>query len=327
VSTLAENGLAIVLDDNGKPGYINAKGEWVIPPKFASVSSFTTNGLAKAEDDNGKQGFINAKGEWGIPPKFASVSSFTANGLAKAEDDNGKQGFINAKGEWVIPPKFASVSSFTANGLTDAEDGNGRYGFINAKGEWIIPPKFKLTFGFAANGLAGAKDDNGKWGYINAKGEWVIPPKFASAYSFDANGLASVQFKEDDPTRQYIDSTGRSVVPIALPAPASMKMRAVADTREVLNTRGDVVLVIAQVCGAEVSKNLNDEITWPKKSTAQICEESKRSLPGGKASAGCQNLEGALPPQTPPAGESIPCTPQFQMAGEPRETSGESPEN
>jgi hypothetical protein len=163
-----------------------------------------------------------------------------------------------------------------------AKDDNGKSGFINAKGEWVIPPKFEAMGMFSANGLAMARGDNGKWGFINAKGEWVIPPKFEDAVSFKANGLAWVQFEKDGPVHyiedgpeHYIDSTGRSVVPVAhdLPPPASMKVRAVADAREVLNARGDVVLVIVRVCGVEVSKNLDDEITWPKKSAAQICEE------------------------------------------------------
>jgi hypothetical protein len=34
-----------------------------------------------------------------------------------------------------------------------------------------------------------------------------------------------------------------------------------------------VVLVIDKVCGVEVSKNPDGQITWPKKSEAQICEE------------------------------------------------------
>jgi hypothetical protein len=144
-------------------------------------------------------------------------------------------------------------------------DDNDKRGFIDAKGEWVIPPRFKRADSFATNGLARAEGDNGKQGFIDAKGEWVIPPRFESAKSFDATGLASVRFKEND---LYIDSTGRSVVPVAhdLPASAPMKVRAVAaDTREVLNARGDVVLIITQVRGVEVSKNLDGEITSPPK--------------------------------------------------------------
>jgi hypothetical protein len=37
-----------------------------------------------------------------------------------------------------------------------------------------------------------------------------------------------------------------------------------------------VVLVVDEVCGVDVSKNPGGEITWPKKSTAQICEEKQQ---------------------------------------------------
>jgi hypothetical protein len=123
-------------------------------------------------------------------------------------------------------PCNSDMATLAENGLARAKDNNGRYGFINARGEWVIPPKFKWVFSFDDNGLAGAQDDNGKMGFINAKGEWGIPPKFGYAGSFEANGLASVQFKKPGP-RQYIDFTGRSVVPVAhdLPTSASMKVR------------------------------------------------------------------------------------------------------
>jgi hypothetical protein len=94
---------------------------------------------------------------------------------------------------------------------------------------------------FAANGLARALDDNVKWGSINTQGEWVVPP------GMDASALDS----------------------------APLKWRAGADARELLNARGDVVLVVDKVCGVEVSRNPKGEITWPKKSAEQICEEAR----------------------------------------------------
>ena len=161
-----------------KFGYINAKGKWVIPPRFDHASNFAANGLASA-GKNGKSGYINAQGKWVIPPKFDTAGHFETNGLAPIFE-NRKMGFINAKGEWVIPPKFeARFSDFSANGLAEVIE-NGKIGYINAKGEWVIPPRFARLSGgsrFAANGLAwvSEKMQSGyRSGYINSKGEWVV---------------------------------------------------------------------------------------------------------------------------------------------------------
>jgi hypothetical protein len=142
----------------------------------------------------------------------------------------------------------------------------------------------------ALNGLALAKDDDGKYGIIDAKGEWVVQPRFRYVWNFSANGLAMVVKFEDGwvsstsglvPTNKslkyhYIDATGNFVVSIGLPSSSSapMQWRRISDTRELLDAQGKVVLLVDRVCGVEVSKNLDDEITWPKKSVTQICEES-----------------------------------------------------
>jgi hypothetical protein len=74
-----------------KWGYINTKGEEVIPLRFDYVWPFS-NGLALVFVD-GKGGYINEKGEIVIAPRFGDARSFDANGLA-AVLVNGKWGYI-----------------------------------------------------------------------------------------------------------------------------------------------------------------------------------------------------------------------------------------
>jgi len=228
-------------------GYINAKGEIVIPLEvwFGSAGPFADNGLARVSflsdggessygyinahgralpssyeaamdfsanglagvKKSGKWGYINAQGEMVIPPKFEKVESFAANGLAQVFQ-NGKWGYINARGEMVIPPGFAEAESFAANGLAMFGE-NGKYGYIDALGKMVIPPRFDYARGFAANGLAGVFQ-NGKWGYINARGKMVIPPRFEDAESFADNGLARIQ---ESGKYGYIDAQGKMAIP------------------------------------------------------------------------------------------------------------------
>lgn len=154
-----------------------------------------------------KYGFINVKGEWVIPPTFepGDVLGFAENGLA-AVKVNEKWGFINAQGKWVIPPKFSYISSFYANGWALASI-TGTGGMINIKGEWVVPPLFEPSgslslregrneqprgLGFAPNGLAWVME-NGRERIINSKGEFM--PAF-DAYIDKHRAELEIQRKE-----------------------------------------------------------------------------------------------------------------------------------
>lgn len=99
------NGLALVR--NGLLyGYVNAKGEIVIPAQFEEARGFS-EGLAAVKKGN-KWGFINTSGSIVISTQFAEVSDFgeySYNGMARAKI-NGKWGIINNTGNFVIPAKY-----------------------------------------------------------------------------------------------------------------------------------------------------------------------------------------------------------------------------
>lgn len=67
-------------DGQGKWGYLNAEGKWVIPAKFERAGVFR-NGLAAAKEPGKKWGFLKPDGSWGLEPKFSRVRSFS-DGLA-----------------------------------------------------------------------------------------------------------------------------------------------------------------------------------------------------------------------------------------------------
>jgi hypothetical protein len=65
-----------------------------------------SNGLAQGKK-NGKFGFYNVKGEWVIEAKFDGSRDFK-NGYAAAKQGD-KWGIINTQGEWVIKPTFEAI--------------------------------------------------------------------------------------------------------------------------------------------------------------------------------------------------------------------------
>ena len=58
---------------DGKYGYINERGEMVIPCQYDSAGNFSSNGLARVKID-GKYGYINEKGEVVIPAEYSYVT-------------------------------------------------------------------------------------------------------------------------------------------------------------------------------------------------------------------------------------------------------------
>ena len=77
----------IVVSKNGKFGFINKKGEEVIPMIYDGAWDFTF-GIAAVEK-NSKWGFINEKGKIVIPMKYEYADYF-----------NGKYAPVKYKGKW-----------------------------------------------------------------------------------------------------------------------------------------------------------------------------------------------------------------------------------
>ena len=99
-----------------KRGYYNSyTGKIVIPAQYRRAWVFS-EGLA-AVQKNGMIGFINRKGEVVIPFKYPyhgnPLSSFVfENGHCIVADTTGKCGVINRKGEWIIHPKYDNIDAY-----------------------------------------------------------------------------------------------------------------------------------------------------------------------------------------------------------------------
>lgn len=129
----SDEGLAAVLK-NGKEGFVNTKGEVVIPFIYEWVRGFS-EGLAAVCNDSHHWGFINTRGEVVIPLIYDWVQSFS-EGLA-AVSKNGKDGFINTSGDVVVPMIYDSARSFS-DGLAAVQK-DEKWGFVDTAGHLVFP--------------------------------------------------------------------------------------------------------------------------------------------------------------------------------------------
>ena len=110
---------------------------------FSYLSGFSEGLSAARVTWEGKFGFINKKGDFVIEPKFNWAKSFS-EGLAGAEGESDGYGFIDKSGNWVIEPQFAWVDYFqegfalvAANGNRDSRE---KTGYIDRNGNYIWKP-------------------------------------------------------------------------------------------------------------------------------------------------------------------------------------------
>jgi len=83
-------------------GYIDETGKLVIPPRFQFAANFS-EGLAGVPMGQDGWGFMNAKGETVIEPRFNWIDGGFRHGLAEVTTD-GKTGYVDTIGEWVWKP-------------------------------------------------------------------------------------------------------------------------------------------------------------------------------------------------------------------------------
>lgn len=198
------HGLARV-NKNGKAGFINTKGEIVIPLEYDELFIFSEGKAIARKDKN--WGFINEKNETVIPFEYDGLHQFLG-GKAPVKL-NEKWGYINAHGTVIVPIEYQEVAYRFYEGLALVEKGNN-WGFIDTTGTVIIPFKYNSGEDFS-NGLACVSTYyNGEFlkGFINAANEMVIEPQFEYLTKFSKNGTATVM-KKSVPYK--IDKAGKFI--------------------------------------------------------------------------------------------------------------------
>ncbi|MCO5268664.1 MAG: WG repeat-containing protein [Brumimicrobium sp.] len=144
------------------------------------IWDFTGQSTITYAKSNGKIGFIDNKGKWVIEPTYDKVKAFNA-GMAPVYKSK-KWGYVNDKGELVIELKYADAEIFGDNGLAPVKESKS-WGFVDKTGKVVIPFQYEITFGFSGlfsngfnkgfiDGLARVSSKK-NMGFINEKDEVI----------------------------------------------------------------------------------------------------------------------------------------------------------
>lgn len=217
------NGVAKVWPDWHHVGYINKKGQEIIPADFAPmdhanlrryfekyiiglkdsvyhVFDFSGNEIARLTYEylwplyeKEKSFIVSMKNKWGIldsnlilkiPIEYESIETIFRDKLIVRK--RGKVGIINYDGKSFVPSIYTSISGFMDNQFNYSlalVEIKNKFGVINSRGKLIIPAKYE-EIGEYHYGLAVVKQ-KGKYGYVNQHGKEIIAPIYTEAKLYD----------------------------------------------------------------------------------------------------------------------------------------------
>ncbi len=196
-----ENDFFPVADNSAKWGFINLKGEVVIPFQFQNAYGFS-EGLASVKV-NEKYGYINPGGEFEIAPDFDYARYFYKGSAIVGQ--NNLEYLINTRGEKIT--QGSSDMAMLNDDYVVYKQG-ALYGIKDISGKILKAPFMSDFFGYS-EGLAGVKIQ-GKWGFMDENFNLVIAPKYTEklVYAFH-NGYA--RFMQNGKVGM-IDKTGKVTI-------------------------------------------------------------------------------------------------------------------
>lgn len=161
-------------------GYIDLKGEWVIPPEWDAAEPFSEGlALVSKGDDIG---YINTTGELEIRlegSQWLTAESFS-EGLAAVKTVDELWGYIDQAGNVQIPCIYQEAWEFS-DGLAHVVDEKGEF-YIDHQGVPQSEARWKATWGYEY-GYAVVRTEGGQEGVLDVNGDFVIAP------SSDINAL------------------------------------------------------------------------------------------------------------------------------------------
>ncbi|MCL6663383.1 WG repeat-containing protein [Paenibacillus amylolyticus] len=192
---LFNNGLAIA-KKNGKIGYLNTNGKFVISPTYEEGTSFYNQ--AALVKKNGKWALINTKGKllttFNIEDKeFGTV--YRKSGLFPVKI-NGLWGSMNYKGQLVVPAEFKNKIEFRGNTLEWGHHRDKYSAIVRQDGLIISFDKQYSRIGEPQNGLWKIQDSGE--GIVDVSGHMIVEPQDDQKILLSGDGSYAVRDMKDE---------------------------------------------------------------------------------------------------------------------------------
>ncbi|MBM3426472.1 MAG: WG repeat-containing protein, partial [Bacteroidetes bacterium] len=156
---------------NGKYGFVNGDGKWIIPPTFEEVKQFSEK--VSNYRSGTSWGTINTEGKILGNPKWDKIDNFSG-GLAIAEL-GGKNFLIYPSGELAYPEALDRISKLK-EGFYLVES-NSKSGLLNPLGKPVLPITFDQILVEQKDFFIVVKD--GLSGIMRANGDVFLPLQYA----------------------------------------------------------------------------------------------------------------------------------------------------
>jgi len=245
-------------------GYINTKGEVVIPCVYDKVRDFVDGRAWVKRKNESHWTLIDTNGNV-IPTKKYEKVGHIMEGYSDriAVYENGKMGWIDRSGNEVIPCQYIGSTRFDEEfGLAcvTAYGGPEKYGFIDKQGEVVIPFQYKQAGHSSFKNGYCRVSVNGKSVLIDEKGTIKFRPTYNSLQNY-SHGLMAVATKPNRNGWGYCNLDNEMVVPGKYSYASTFNDDGYAiveldDNKGMINAEGEVLLPLTyETIYADVSKD------------------------------------------------------------------------
>ena len=146
VSDIPErDSLTVFCDKDGNRGFLNVNtGKIVIEGKYKHAWVFS-EGLAAVVEPDGKMGFIDHTGKYVIAPEldyYVSHDYVFKHGVCCIQNSDGMQGLINRVGEWVLPQEYSWIDYAEEADMFIPKKDDKEGLLRNGSFEWMYPVEY-----------------------------------------------------------------------------------------------------------------------------------------------------------------------------------------
>lgn len=167
----------IIFYMDGKRGVMNFKGEYLVNPRYTKLG-FDGNDLIIFGDDKDKYGWIDLKGNVVIPAKYKAVAAlFDNTDYAIVSTTKTKYQTIDRKGNTIIKAKYKKLYRPWCNPSILGMAIDDQFGLISADGKELCEPQFSDVH-FCSKDIIMATPGNSEWGVINEAGQFQGSPSY-----------------------------------------------------------------------------------------------------------------------------------------------------